>query len=585
MSWFREMLTVPLPDGRAPSEIPPLDATTFEAMARSFSQRPAARVALDARSPWCSVTDDVIHLPDPALVPAEGRGRATAVALAFLLHECEHLRLDRDVTLLAAAHGASPPSPSEAARRAAAWRLRWGWRFSSLWEVAADIRVDRRARSDFPWGVQLLRDADESDHWRDGDPALRLAAKGPFTQVRDAVLLVGRFVCGPERLPSPLREVLAEVPAFLPMLDAQADVAVIEHTAAVLGQLAELARRPAVDVRVRFARALFDDALQREPPPLRCGCGGALHERDPDPVRGPVRLWRPTGGEATSLPSYEVATRDNDRVRSFRPAERRALRPAFRALPRRLPSVVGRMLDEVLARAEGLGARRLVAAQESGAALDPAAWPRIATGSADGAVWLDARRARAPELAVLVLVDQSGSMRSAMGGTTRIAAARAFAAALHHTLGEVPHAVVGFTTRPRGEVDAGALDALAEAGVRFDRFARVHDALLHTVFKGFDGDDPAALAAIDAGAGLNYDAEALWFAAGMLSARPERHRLLVALSDGHPSHAADSAVGATAREALRATVRALERDGVHLLGVGMGSRAVCDYYRDAVVLT
>lgn len=582
MSWFAGLMEVALPDGRRPSELATLVGAQLEDIARVLSGRPGATVTFGAASPWCEVLADAIHLPDPMAVPAARRGRAMAVSLAFLLHECEHLRLDRDRTLPAAAWGARPDAWGPTAQRIMDWRLRWGWRFSVLWEVAVDIRVDRSARRDFPWAMDLLRDADESLHWRDGDPRPLLARMPPLTQVRDVVLLVGREVCAPSTLLSPLREVLEAAPAFLPMLDATGDVELADRVAELLTQLADLARRPKVNAAVAFARAFFDDALSPTPPPLRCGCLGS--HRDPDPDRAPSPRAPPGLPMAASFPRYEVATRAHDRVRTFTTHNRAALRPAFRSLPKRLPRAVQRLLDEVLARAERPGRRRLVGAQEQGAALDPAAWPTIASRAGDGAVWLDAVRVRAPELALVILVDQSGSMSSPMGGTTRIAVARCFAAALHHALGDVPHAVVGFTTRPDAEIDWSAIDAKV-AGGGFEGCVRVRKALAHTVFKRFEDDDAAAIAALDAADGLNYDAEALWFAHGMLEGRAEQHKILVVLSDGHPSRSTRESAGATELEALRETVRAMERAGIRVLGVGLQSEAVRDYYDDAIVLT
>lgn len=158
--------------------------------------------------------------------------------------------------------------------------------------------------------------------------------------------------------------------------------------------------------------------------------------------------------------------------------------------------------------------------------------------------------------------------------------ARLCAATLHLALepAGVAHAVCGFTSRAQAEVSFDDLDARAAAGERFEGYARVDLALKHIVFKDFDEDArPVTQVREEA---ENLDGEAVAWASEMLSARPERQRVLLVLSDGHPegwSHRP------TERAWLREQVRRAEAH-MTVVGLGIASDAVERYYRHAIVV-
>ncbi len=138
-----------------------------------------------------------------------------------------------------------------------------------------------------------------------------------------------------------------------------------------------------------------------------------------------------------------------------------------------------------------------------------------------------------PELAVGLLVDESGSMCSG----DRCTYARAAAIILHDFCDslDIPIMVYGHSTDGRGV----ALYSYAE-------------------FDGFDSDDRYWL--MDIGARSNWDGAALRFVAERLSKRPEAVKLLILVSDGQPADTGYD--GTAAEEDLRGIKQEYQRKGV-----------------------
>lgn len=147
-----------------------------------------------------------------------------------------------------------------------------------------------------------------------------------------------------------------------------------------------------------------------------------------------------------------------------------------------------------------------------------------------------------PELAVGLLVDESGSMWS----SDRCTYARAAAIILHDFCDslEIPVMIYGHSTDGRGV----ALYSYAE-------------------FDGFDNDDRYRLMDIHARSS-NRDGAALRYVAERLSKRPEGVKLLILVSDGQPADIGYD--GTAAEEDLRGIKQEYQRKGIGFVAAAIG---------------
>ena len=147
-----------------------------------------------------------------------------------------------------------------------------------------------------------------------------------------------------------------------------------------------------------------------------------------------------------------------------------------------------------------------------------------------------------PELAVGLLVDESGSMWS----SDRCTYARAAAIILHDFCDslDIPVMIYGHSTDGRGV----ALYSYAE-------------------FDGFDNDDRYRLMDIHARSN-NRDGAALRYVAERLSKRPEGVKLLILVSDGQPADIGYD--GTAAEEDLRGIKQEYQRKGIGFVAAAIG---------------
>lgn len=151
-----------------------------------------------------------------------------------------------------------------------------------------------------------------------------------------------------------------------------------------------------------------------------------------------------------------------------------------------------------------------------------------------------------PELAVTLLLDESGSMRSC----DRCTYARAAAVILYdfcRSLG-IPVMVYGHSTGYSEDGDTVELYSYAE-------------------FESFDQDDKYRLMDIKSRSN-NRDGAALRFAADRLSKRSETVKLLILVSDGQPADSGYS--GSAAEEDLRGIKQEYQRKGVLFVAAAIG---------------
>ena len=150
-----------------------------------------------------------------------------------------------------------------------------------------------------------------------------------------------------------------------------------------------------------------------------------------------------------------------------------------------------------------------------------------------------------PQLAVALLLDESGSMRG-----DRVTYARAAAIILHDfciSLG-IPVMVYGHSTSYDKAGETVALYAYAE-------------------FETYDCDDKYRLMDIQARFN-NRDGAALRFVAERLCTRQEEVKMLIVVSDGQP--AANGYIGTAAEEDLRGIKQEYKRRGILFIAAAIG---------------
>ena len=196
------------------------------------------------------------------------------------------------------------------------------------------------------------------------------------------------------------------------------------------------------------------------------------------------------------------------------------------------------------------------------------------------------------DTAIELVIDCSGSMRN----RDKIDVATQAAYALSMTLDrmQIAHEVIGFTTYWNDSVEyrksrERMYDELKKLG-RY-RFSR-QDCIVMPVVKGFDERITtehkrrfAAMPNMDGGKqmfGNNIDGECIEIAARRLAARKEARKVMIVLSDGAPAGDGDNT------ELQRHTKRVIERiensSGMEIVGIGIASNAVKQFYKRNVVL-
>lgn len=216
--------------------------------------------------------------------------------------------------------------------------------------------------------------------------------------------------------------------------------------------------------------------------------------------------------------------------------------------------------------------------------FDPRRVVRAATGHPN----VFRMREDSPSLdtAVSMVIDLSGSMNRSTGHGRRIELAQEAAVYLAEALHRVgvPFDVLGFhsvsdfpTTK-----DAEARTEAQRRGAKFSRWTPID---IHE-FKAFDdrlSDCRRAMGTIHNHAGGdNCDGESILYAYQRLKKRTEKKKVMLVLSDGQPATATSEP--AQLHQHLRDTVAKIKREGTHIVGIGIATDAVRQYYDQYTVL-
>ena len=210
--------------------------------------------------------------------------------------------------------------------------------------------------------------------------------------------------------------------------------------------------------------------------------------------------------------------------------------------------------------------------------IDRTALARLATSPGYRTPFRTQRAAKGRDVAVTLLIDRSGSMAG-----RKIELARLCATALCDALTQLSFdcEVLGYCS-----LESPPMRQLYErqlaGGADLRRYNRFVERLDLKVYKRFGSVDLSGIAAIDCGH-ENPDGEALAWAATRLSDHQAARRILMVLSDGYPSTGdGDPHV---LRHDLRERVAAISKRGIELVGIGVLTDAVEDFYPRNVVVS
>ncbi|EDZ99001.1 von Willebrand factor type A [Burkholderia sp. H160] len=303
------------------------------------------------------------------------------------------------------------------------------------------------------------------------------------------------------------------------------------------------------------------------------GMGQTLADTEAPSTREASQTGAPAARPARMLLSIPLAT-EFDVIADLTGQGDSAAWRALRAQARADTAPLKEKLERALCADERIRWRR---EQERGE-IDRTALARLATSPGYRTPFRTQRAAKGRDVAVTLLIDRSGSMAG-----RKIELARLCASALCDALTQLSFdcEVLGYCS-----LESAPMKRLHErqlaAGVDLRRYNRFVERLDLKVYKRFGATDLSGIAEIDSGH-ENPDGEALAWAATRLADHPAARRILMVFSDGYPSTGdGDPAV---LRSDLRERIAAIAKRGIELVGIGVLTGAVEDFYPRNVVVS
>lgn len=285
---------------------------------------------------------------------------------------------------------------------------------------------------------------------------------------------------------------------------------------------------------------------------------------------------------AARASSYVVYTRDEDRIEPLKFPE--GSHPAESDI-KMMHEAVDHMLHPLMKDIERAMAARSAVVWTGGhrsGRLHAASLVRAKVGNRDDA-FRRKQENHSKDVAVSVVVDCSGSM---MGPKIKLACYSAFAlTSVLDRLG-IPCEVIGFTTAYHSMEVTNAL--VKEAGETDIRYSRTQPLLLPILKEWGERVSPlvkrrfAETATNNAvPCDQNVDGESIQIAAFRLQQRRERRKVMIVFSDGQPMAYGDVADLATH---LKHVAEQIQKSGIDIVGMGIMSDAVTEYYKKAIVM-
>ncbi|MFM0736098.1 cobalamin biosynthesis protein CobT [Paraburkholderia xenovorans] len=235
-------------------------------------------------------------------------------------------------------------------------------------------------------------------------------------------------------------------------------------------------------------------------------------------------------------------------------------------------------LKEKLERALSADERTRWKREQERGEIDRTSLAKLATSPGYRTPFRTQRTTKGRDVAVSLLIDRSGSMAG-----RKIELARLCATALCDALTQLSFdcEVLGYCSLESVPMKQLYQRQVA-AGADLRRYNRFVERLDLKVYKRFGATDLSGIAALDCGH-ENPDGEALAWAATRLADHPAERRILIVFSDGYPSTGdGDPQV---LRSDLRERIAAIGKRGIELLGIGVLTDAVEDFYPHNVVVS
>jgi cobaltochelatase CobT len=179
-------------------------------------------------------------------------------------------------------------------------------------------------------------------------------------------------------------------------------------------------------------------------------------------------------------------------------------------------------------------------------------------------------------VAIEMLVDMSGSMNG------RIETARLTLIAVAESLKElaIPFEVTGFYSISDSNLSREA-SGIANSARMGGFYNRVTERLEKHIFKTFDCNDLSGITKVNA-YNENPDSEAVQWAANRLSMQKQKRKILIVFSDGQPC--TSEGVPSILNTSLRSTVQKIIKSGIEVVGFGIQTRSVQEFYPDNLVI-
>lgn len=211
--------------------------------------------------------------------------------------------------------------------------------------------------------------------------------------------------------------------------------------------------------------------------------------------------------------------------------------------------------------------------------MNPSALARLSAG--DDRVFRQKRQNITNDVAVSLVVDASGSMT---GGKIHTAAAAAYALSQVLDRLSINHEVICFTT---GDVHDGSRMEEQERkyGVKYSRYESLYMPIVKGYEERINTETRQRFAWLPNVSFLrnNVDGECIDIAHRRLRMRKEKGKIMIVLSDGCPHAQSGTGRGSLSRH-LKDTVEGIERSGTKIIGIGINSSEVKNFYTKNIVI-
>ncbi len=217
-------------------------------------------------------------------------------------------------------------------------------------------------------------------------------------------------------------------------------------------------------------------------------------------------------------------------------------------------------------------------------ALNTVALSKMASNKNYREVFKDFSKAETNNVAIQILIDESGSMANQDRIGTAKLAVTALAEALKN-LG-IAFEVTGFHSQHSPQLDEFRC-ALHENGENIDSFFRVSEVFVGEIYKNFKDQSLTGITKINS-KGMNPDGEAVRWAAKRLSKQKQQRKILIVISDGLPMaedvHELSWKTYGLLYTDLKDAISEVEKFGIETVAFGIQTDAVKQFYKDYIIV-